>query len=85
MASVLPTFASEHLDSFLGALKEMIPRPEDAYPSRIVSLGTSCRRFQLWLIVSSVESFYIWIGGVPSQSKRKTCSQSVPWFTRATS
>jgi hypothetical protein len=46
MASVLPTFASEHLDSFLGALKEMITGPEDAYPSRTVSLGIPCRRFQ---------------------------------------
>lgn len=26
-----------------------------------------------------------WIGGVPSQSKRKTCSQSVSWCTWATS
>ena len=56
MASVLPTFASEHLDSFPGALKEMITRPEDAYPSRIVSLGLSCRRFQPLFIASSVES-----------------------------
>jgi hypothetical protein len=37
------TFASEHLDSLFGALEEMITRPQDAYPSRIVSLGRCIR------------------------------------------
>jgi hypothetical protein len=37
------TFASEHLDSLLGALEEVITRPQDAYPSRIVSLGRCIR------------------------------------------
>jgi hypothetical protein len=39
----VPTFASEHLDSLFGALKEMIARPQDAYPSRTVSLGCCIR------------------------------------------
>jgi hypothetical protein len=39
----VPTFASEHLDGLFGALEEMIARPENAYPSRIVSLGCCFR------------------------------------------
>jgi hypothetical protein len=39
----VPTFASEHLDSLFGALEEMITRPQNAYPSRIVSLDCCIR------------------------------------------
>ena len=39
----VPTFASEHLDSLLGALEKMIARPQHAYPSRIISLGRFVR------------------------------------------
>jgi hypothetical protein len=39
----VPTFAPEHLNSLLGALEEMIARPQDAYPSRTVSLGCCIR------------------------------------------
>jgi hypothetical protein len=48
----VPTFASEHLDSLLGAFEEMIARPKDAYPSRIVSLGGLVRS---WVVISDVE------------------------------
>jgi hypothetical protein len=47
----VPTFASKHLDSLLGALEEMIARPQDAYPSRIVSLDC-CIRSQV--VISDV-------------------------------
>jgi hypothetical protein len=49
--SSVPTFASEHLDSLFGALEKMITRPQDAYPSRIVSLGC-CVRLQV--VISDV-------------------------------